>query len=349
MARLQELKSAFGRAPKVQTHVRDPGRGWDEVMKLNDGGVDYLAENLTKVCLPEIKPQQINARLNAISARISERLAPYYISTDLAKRLAEREEVYAQIIGHLDECLARERFGSLLAALCIDRVPLGNALHVARVTAPDTATEPATARPRGALSQRVLGARLKPRPDGRRLNNIRFGETAVLTWINHMRNVAQSEGFARSIGVPVAMLKEIVAEISAAAQRKKLSEAIADRLDRVRALENVDATVQKVTVVASTVLNNFVSTLGYAGLPEDKRLVVNAGESDERQAFVPAPEVYDARGIGAERSGFGLQYAIDWSEGLRATVTENASSEHGLAADPRQNQRLGEILEQLRA
>lgn len=354
MPRLQELKSAFGRAPKVQTHMRDPGRGWDEVMKLNDGGIDYLAENLTKVCLPEIKPQQINVRLNAISARISERLAPYYISTDLAKRLAEREEIYAQIIGHLDECLARERFGSLLSALCIDRVPLGNALHVARVTgfdntAPEAAAEPATARPRGALTQRVLRAGLKPRPDGRRLNNIRFGETAVLTWINHMRNVAQSEGFARSIGVPVAMLKEIVAEISAAAQRKKLAEAIADRLDRVRALENVDATVQKVTVVASTVLNNFVSTLGYAGLPADKRPVVNAGEADERTAFAPAPEVYDARGIGAERSGFGLQYAIDWSEGLRATVTENASSEHGLAADPKQNQRLGEILEQLRA
>jgi len=29
-------------------------------------------------------------------------------------------------------------------------------------------------------------------------------------------------------------------------------------------------------------------------------------------------------------------------------VTENASSELGLAADPKQNQRLGEILEQLR-
>jgi len=61
------------------------------------------------------------------------------------------------------------------------------------------------------------------------------------------------------------------------------------------------------------------------------------------------PKVHYATGIGTERSGFALQYAIDWSEGLKATVTENASSEDGLAADPRQNQRLGEILEQLRA
>ena len=171
----------------------------------------------------------------------------------------------------------------------------------------------------------------------------------MLTWINHMRIVAQSEAFARSIGVPVAMLKEIVAEISSAAQRKKLSEKIADRLDRIRHIENTDATVQKVTVVASAVINNFVSTLGYAQLPADKRPTVQAGESDERPIFQAMPEVHDATGIGTERSGFALQYAIDWSEGLKATVTENASSEDGLAADPRQNQRLGEILEQLRA
>ena len=353
-ARLLELKNAFSRAANVQTHVRDPGRGWDELMKLNDGGIDYLAENLTQVCLPDIKPQQINLRLNAISVRISERLAPYYISTDLAKRLAEREAIYEHIIEHLDECLSRDRFGSLLAALCIDRVPLGNALHVARVTGFDSsgaeaASEAENKKPKGRLRDSILGNKGPPRPDSRRLNNIRFGETAVLTWINHMRNVAQSEAFARSIGVPVAMLKEIVVEISAAAQRKKLSEAIADRLDSVRHIENLDATVQKVTVVASAVLNNFVSTLGYAQLPADKRPLVRPGEAEERPIFNAAPEVYDARGIGNERSGFALQYAIDWSEGLRATVTENASSEDGLAADPRQNQRLGEILEQLRA
>jgi hypothetical protein len=352
-ARLQQLKAAFSDAAKVQSHVRDPARGWDELMKLNDGGIDYLAENLTKVCLPEIKPQQIDQRLNAIAARISERLAPYYISTDLAKRLAEREEVYAQVIEHLDECLSRDRFGSLLAALCVDRVPLGNALYMARATgfdasATEGAAEPAAQRTRGKLTQRVLGNKAPARPDGRRLNNIRFGDAAVLTWINHMRTVAQSEAFARSIGVPVGMLKEIVVEISSAAQRKKLSEAIADRLDRIRHIENNDATVQKVTVVASALINQFVTTLGYAQLPNDKRPLVQPGEADERPIFKAAPEVYDATGIGNDRSGFALQYAVDWSEGLKATVTENASSEDGLAADPKQNQRLGEILEQIR-
>jgi hypothetical protein len=353
-SRLQELKSAFAKAPKVQTHVRDPARGWDELLKLNDGGIDYLAENLTKVCSPEIKPQQISLRLKAISTRISERLAPYYISTDVAKRLSEREEVYAQMLDHLGECEGRDRFGSLLSALCIDRVPLGNALYVARATGFDSEaigaeTEGRPAARRNSLRDRILGTATRPtQDDGRRVTNSRFGATAVLTWINHMRTVAQSEAFADSIGVPTSIMKEIVVEISGAAQRKKLSESIADRLERILHIENADATVQKVTVVASTIINNFVTTLGYQQVPIDKRPTVKNADGIERPIFQPVPVVHDANGIGEQRSGFVFEYAIDWCEALKSTVTENAQSQDGTAIDAKQNQRLGEILDQLR-
>lgn len=348
--RLQELKAAFAKAPKVQTHVRDPARGWDELLKLNDGGIDYLAENLTKVCSPEIKPQQISVRLKAISTRISERLAPYYISTDVAKRLTEREEIYAQMIEHLDECLGRDRFGSFLSALCIDRVPLGNALYVARATGFDSEATAEPVTKKGGLTRAVLGAvSLKqPKNDGKRVVNSRFGSTAVLTWINHMRTVAQSEAFADSIGVPTSIMKEIVVEISGAAQRKKLSEAIADRLERILHIENTDAAVPKVTVVASTMINNFVTTLGYQQVPLEKRPMVRNTEGVERPIFQPVPVVHDANGIGEHRSGFVFAYAIDWCEALKSTVTENAQSQDGTAIDAKQNQRLGEILDQIR-
>lgn len=352
--RLQELKAAFLKAPKVQTHFGDPSRAWEEVLKLNDGGIDYLAENLTKVCSPQIKPQQINARLNTISAQIVERLAPYYVSTDLAKRLSEREAVYSDIVEHLDECLSRNRFGTLLTALCMDRVPLGNALYAAKATGferePDAPTEPSVPKTKGKLAALILNKKPAQAPEEAiNLNNLRFGEAAVLTWINHMRSVAQSEAFARTIGVPIGALKEIVAELSGAAQRRKLAQAIAGRLARILHIENTDSIVQKVTVVSSTMLNNFVATLGYQQLPPNKRPIVQANEPEERVVFQEAEIVHDASGIGADRAGFAFKYAIDWCEALKATMTENASSVDGLAADPKQNQRLGEILDQLKA
>lgn len=348
--RLQELKAAFTKAPKVQTHVRDAARGWDELLKLNDGGIDYLAENLNKVCSPDIKPQQINQRLKAISARIAERLVPYYVSTDLAERLKEREAVFDQIMDHLDECASLDRFGSLLASLCVDRVPLGNALYVARATgfdsdAPAEQHERSVSEGRGRLRNHVLGQKAKAKSNGKRMANDRFGATAVQTWINHMRTVAQSEGFAQAIGVSTSIMNEIVVEISAAAQRKKLSDAIGDRLERILHLENTDATVQKVTVTASMMINNFVTTLGYEQMPLDKR---PTSDDDDRPVFQPAKIVHDANRIGEERSSFAIRYAVDWCNALKATVVDNASSADGLAVDPLQNQKLGNILAQLR-
>lgn len=353
LPRLQELKASFASAPKVQTHVRDPARGWDEVLKLNDGGIDYLAENLVNVCSPEIKPQQINARLDVISSRVSERLAPYYVSTDLSQRLREREEIYSQIIDALDECLNRDRFGSLLSALCVDRVPLGNALYAARATGFDgESIADETDRhieKKSRLRDRILGTPPKSKPDGKRIINSRFGDTAVLTWINHMRSVAQSEPFAETIGIPTSMLKEIVAEISGAAQRTKLSETIADQLERVLHIENADATVQKVTVVSSTIINSFVATLGFQRTPLDKRPQGRNSDGSERPIFQPRTVVHDANGIGEQRSGFAFDYASDWCDALKAIVIDNASSAGGTAIDAKQNERLGQILNQLRA
>ena len=108
-----------------------------------------------------------------------------------------------------------------------------------------------------------------------------------------------------------------------------------------------DATVQKVTVVASTIINNFVTTLGYQQVPVDKRTVKN-DDGIERLIFQPVPVVHDANAIGEQRRGFAVEYAGDWCDALKATVVENASSANGTAIDAKQNQRLGEILDQIR-
>jgi len=59
------------------------------------------------------------------------------------------------------------RFGSLLAALCIDRVPLGNALHAARVTGFDNAAAEGAAEPPTAAPRHPHPARVADRPCSR--------------------------------------------------------------------------------------------------------------------------------------------------------------------------------------
>ncbi len=56
---LDDLKASYLGVGAVRTHFHDPARAWDEALKLNDGGVGYLAGALAPVCNPELKQSQV--------------------------------------------------------------------------------------------------------------------------------------------------------------------------------------------------------------------------------------------------------------------------------------------------
>jgi len=328
-------------------------RAWNEVMKLNDGGIGYLAGELAQVCRPDMKTDQLRARLSALRRRTGERLSRYYVTTDLAKRLAERDAVCEQILESIQQSHDRERFGTFLYGLCIDRVQLGDALYAARTggAAAEPAGKAAAAPPTRSIVGVLRGARRNGpaiQPAQRVSGNIRLASAAVQAWASHMQRMAESEPFGRTVGIPTPLIGEIVAEISGAARRKKLAEAIAARLDRVLHIENVDAIIAKTTLVASRVLNGFVGNFGYDAEPLAQRPKVMFEDGAERPVFDAGATVHDASGIGAERAAFAYDYTLDWCSALQTVIRENASTEDGSMQDPAQNARLGAILEGLR-
>lgn len=352
--RLEALRTSSNQVPALRQHFKDPLRAFDEVMKLNDGGISYLAENLAKVCLPQMKADQLRTRLAALRRKMSDRIARYYVTTDLDKRLREREEVCEQILHAIEECVGRNRFGTFLSALCIDRAHLGDTLYVARTTGlePDSTGGIAGARPArsGSITGILIGgqrpaAQPRPRPTG----NIQLGNAAVQMWASHMQKISESEPFARTIGIPTSLMREAVAEISGAARRHKVNEEIAARLDRILHIENNDAIVAKATLTASRILNNFICTFGYDKKPPEQRPKVPIDENNERPIFHTRPVVHDASGIGEESEPFAFNLALDWCTALQASVRDNASSEDGSMRDPVQNAKLGKILEGLKS
>ena len=352
VAELAELRADHGRIAAVIEHFKEPGSAFDAVMTLNDGGVTYLSGNLAKVCLPDMKSDQVRARLNTLRKKAVDHLAQYYVTTDIDKRLLEREAVYEQILAAIDDCVARNRFGTFLANLCIDRVDLSDALWVERTSGsqPDPSGNGAPPKPagKGPIASIVGGNAPSVQPQNRPSGNLQLGNAAMRAWTSHMQKMSESEPFARAMGIPALLIREAVAEISGAARRKKLNEQIASRLDRIIHLESNDAIAAKATTVAARLLNDFVATFGYDLQPVDRRPKVPVGENKERPVFLSSAVVHDASGIGAERRTFQFDFAVDWCIALRQSLRENASTEDGSMQDPVQNARLGKIVDSLR-
>ena len=132
VARIAELRTAYAGVPEVQAHFRDPLRAFDEGMRLNDGGVSYLAEIVAQICKPGMKRAQVGARLLDLRRRVAEALAPLYLPPDAEMRTAERTAVAEKVINDFEDCIGRNTFGIFLRGLCLDRGVLADALYEAR-------------------------------------------------------------------------------------------------------------------------------------------------------------------------------------------------------------------------
>lgn len=119
--RVAELKSGCLQAEAVQKHFKDPEHAWEAALGLNDGGVSYLIQELTKVCKPENKLRQITTQIDSTAAKLVQELSPFYVSDDVEKRIKEKRLSAAQIIDGLELTLSNHRFGAFLNALTVDQ------------------------------------------------------------------------------------------------------------------------------------------------------------------------------------------------------------------------------------
>ncbi|WP_163382519.1 virulence factor SrfC family protein, partial [Escherichia coli] len=84
--RIGELRRGFTDLQEARQHFSDPSRAFDEALKLNDGGISYLAENISKVCKVDLKLGQVRGRLEELRRDMRGLVAKFHIDLDLDKR-----------------------------------------------------------------------------------------------------------------------------------------------------------------------------------------------------------------------------------------------------------------------
>ena len=343
--RLAALRAALADLPAARQHLDDPGAAWDALMALNDGGAGRLAAALGTTCTPSLKLDQVAARLDAIRADAAGLLAPYHTSDDAAERRAERLAVVDDVVfPDLEEVAMRGSFGTALRGLMIDAADLHAAL-VEALNRPDAEAGSAPAARAGGLFKRSAAAAPTPSRTDR---PARLAAAAVAVWAAHMQASTEDEGFVRRTGLTKRSLREIVAELGAAARRCGLSDRIAVELRaRAAASEQNEAVARRAGLVAERALNRFVAELGFDRLgPADQS--AQFGADLEEPVFVARPVRHDAVGLVAAEPDFVGDFVRQWGYALRATASANALARGTSLEDAQSNARLGAILQDLR-
>jgi hypothetical protein len=340
--RIAQLREAHARAPEVIEHFRDPMRAFDEVMRLNDGGVSYLAGALEQVCKPGMKQAQARNRMNDLKKRMSEVLVPHYVPTDSDQRVAERTAIAENVIADFEECVARQAFGAFLRGLCVDRGQLVDAFYEARLSgalidakaeAPAETRLAASTRRGGLLDLVKSNGARPPAPVGgapttgsraRTNRNDGFARAALQLWSKSVHETCDDPAFADAIGAPRSALKEVATELIATARRRGLEAKIKSAIAIATHIETAEQAAAKATIVAERYINRFISSLG---VEQPQRAIA-----------------FEASGIGDRPADFQQDFVITWLKSFYDQALVNARSSDGLIHDAEQNARLGQLL-----
>ncbi|WP_114377906.1 virulence factor SrfC family protein [Elioraea thermophila] len=355
--RLARLKAEFLATPEVQRHFADPARAWDEAMRLNDGGITYLAESLTPVCNPALKRGQVAARLARLARDAAARLDPFHVSDDREAERKKRRAEGATLARHLALCIAKQRFGLLLRALMVD----AEALQVAftRLMLHSPADDPREAPVFGAAAKASdladeLAALFGEEPAAPAAASgscatidlaDQFAEAALAEWQERLRAFAADPVTPSFLLIPREQAAFLAAQLAAGAAWQDLRGRIAAAIRAKAAYrERFAEALVKPVMIAERMINDYVAALGFDRMPEAER---PRNPRDGRIVFRQREAAEDWPALGEQPTPFERDYAGDWTLALVALIDRNVDHAFGGIVDSESNARLGRILSRL--
>ena len=376
-ARVAELKAGCLQAVLVQKHFKDPERAWEAALGLNDGGVSYLIEELTKVCKPKSKLRQISTQIESVAAAVHQELAQFYVSDDIEKRIEEKRLSAEGIIDSLELTLKNHRFGAFLKALSVDqdavqdrisRVP--SSIRITNSVAnevpkPAAAAAPVTtrpARPSAPLRPRVRNTPPKPAQNdaaatpayGLRANETRTmtpemfqASTAVSVWVEVLNRFREDEERLAIFQLTPEKAGDLVNEMIHGFSRTHVQDNMMEILRRISYGLTVDKQAPSAAIVCSERINTFVTTLGAGNMSNGEGLVIDLDNGETRKAFERRAGSDSAENLPELPRATATDAWTDWVFALDFMFVENAKDGDSGLVNIEQNIKLGGVLSDL--
>ncbi len=355
--RLARLRAEFLATPEVQRHFSDPARAWDEAIRLNDGGITYLAESLSPVCNPALKRGQVAARLSRLARDAAGRLDPFHVSDDREAERKKRRAEGAVLARHLAACLEKQRFGLLLQALMVETEALQVAFTrlVLHAPAEDPHATPVLGAAATAVSLSDELAALfgeepvspAPAPTGSATTDFadQLAEAALAEWQERLRAFAADPATASFLLIPREQAAFLTAQLAAGATWQDLRGRIASAI-RARASyrERFAEALVKPVMIAERMINDYVAALGFDRVPEAER---PRTAREGRIVFRAREAAEDWPALGEQPTPFERDYAVDWITALARLIDRNVDHAFGGGIDSAANAELGRILSRL--
>lgn len=372
VARVAELKAGCLSAPNVQRHINNPEVAWEAALKLNDGGVGYLIDQLRIVCTPDSKVRQISSQVEKLATDMHGEIRQFYVSDDIEKRIEEKKEAATKVIDGLEISLQRHRFGAFLNAIMVDQDAVRD--RIARVPSSIRITNAvSTASPKrvSPTAASVTAGVVRPTRPGRPasleateanttegveepVTNIRTmsletyqAETSIEVWMDGLKRFRDDLETVQRFGLAEENISSVNAELAHAIRRLGIVEAIKGQLSKTNFGLSFEKQAEPAAIVCADQINRFVADLGVSVIPENIRPKVDLGDGQKRSVFAARPSAQHAFDLPETGRTTAEDYWTDWVFSLDALYEANARDVGKGNVNRDQNMRIGKIIKEL--
>ncbi len=348
---MDRFKQVFASLDIVTTYVAQPAEKIDAILRVNDGGISYIADHLAPTCDPDLKYNQIAPRARGLAERMRQDLEPYFEGGDIAERVKERRGKAQAVRRAFRQ--APDQLGQFLALLEADERSLGAVfLETVRGLRESESSTSRAATDVGIIlddnddhddDDAIFGTDSAVK--GARQHGIAgtFGETAVSRWLSRLEDQAANADLAGSYGLTSDQFSAVVNELSIAARRYGLSQRIARDVEPiVQYHQRPEEHMHRVAMVSAVAVNDLVDWLGRKE-PDAQ----GYGELFQPPTILDVGDLPTLPAAMADMQRLRGSVLSDWLKALILLAEENAASTEGGLVDVDQNRILGEIMERI--
>ena len=353
--RVQRFKDDYLRTELVRKHISEPEQAFDEALRLNDGGVSYLAQKLSAVCSPELKNKQLQQRLSALLADIKSKLQPYYINPDGGEQQREQRLAASLQAGKALVATGKAgKFGHLLAMLCLSPeelvIVISGRLTPQESKSPETQVN-AFDQDDTQAYQDLLGDFLPdmemPKVQREQTDQGPHSQMAKIVldyWSDKLRSWQSDNQATKYLRLDAETAATIVQELQDGSRTFKLEQKMATAIAGItQTVELGLAARYKPAIVAADIVNNFTMKLGQNLLAPEQRAADGVGS----KVFERSRRVDSLTKLPKLEHPFAVKYFADWLRSFTALTNMNTNSQDQRSANSEGNKALGVILTQL--
>lgn len=362
---LDTIGRVFVTGNNIRRHIAEPKDAWQEMLKLNDGGISRLTGALRGVAHLEFKLQRLREQLLQCRIEKGDQLLGRWYEQDGDDQIVKKQAIAKDLWQGLSAC--PHSLGEMISSLDLP----SHELHNIYLSIRNQVQEPqagAEQRPHNAFTSNPFGnnpfannpfgnspvdeqpAVIESGPAPERVGrDDEFAHQAFKAWVAHLRELPQKTIQWQQLGMNSEMINLLCEELITAATRLDLEGMLKRALaGQEQASTRREQLLARQVLRAQLVMRDFIAWFGYLSLPEEQIPNSYVGEKKKvfaRQAPLASDELPQLASVAPQP---GVAYMGDWLSALMTIILDNAGHSATRDISFEHNRQLGQIIGQMK-